>query len=243
MFVGACNGLFFGINRNTGTIDWQYDIRQDGNQNGFHGRYLTTADLVIVATDGDDEGFVYAFEQASGIVRWRYHVGHAVASDVAHQSQLIYVLTRDDSLLAINLADGIERWRFAPPGFYRFDIFVSSPIIAGDQVVIAGRDGVVYALDVNDGRVQWQHQIGAEMTSPVVSRDMIYIGIVAEDRIIMLSATSGSWVAQMRPSGSITSYMPPVVTDRGVCIVTDATIEFWAADLKHSSGKSRPLLN
>jgi outer membrane protein assembly factor BamB len=231
VFVGACNGLFFGVNRHTGTVEWRYDIRKDGDQTGFHGRWLLTADLVIVATDGRDEGFVYAFEQASGVVRWKSHVGRPVPSDVIRHGQLIYVLTQDDSLVALELATGTVRWRFAPPESPRLDTFVSSPIIAGDQVVIAGRDGAVYALHGGNGRVAWQHQIGAATTSPVVAGDLIYVGIVSEDRVIALSAASGSRVAQARPTGSLTPYIHPVVTDWGLSIVTGATLELWTADL------------
>jgi len=232
VFVGVCNGSFCAINRHTGAIVWQYDIQRDGDQTGFHGRYLSISDLLIVATDGNNEGFVYAFEQASGDVRWKHHVRRPVPSDVVRNGELIYVNTQGDSLLAINFTTGNVLWRFVPPDDGpRLGSFLSSPIIVDNKVVIAGLSGVVYALTARSGQEVWHHQLGAATTSPVLGLDLIYVGIVSEQSVIALSAASGLRVAKVKPAGSFTPYMHPVVTSQGLAIVTGATIELWTADL------------
>ncbi len=186
---------------------------------------------MIVATDGEDEGFVYAFEQVSGDVRWKHHIGRPAPSDVVRHGELIYVNTRGDSLVALELATGKVRWHLGPSDGPRFGGFVSSPIIVGEHVVLAGRDGVVYSLDVDDGQVVWHHQVGAAMTSPVVAGDLVYVGIDSDNHVIALSTTTGLQVAETRSTESLVSYMHPVATGQGLCIVTGATLEFWTADL------------
>lgn len=189
---------------------------------------------MIAATDGGAEGYVYAFEQMTGRVRWKHHVGRPVPSDVVRHGQLVYVLTQDDSLVALDIATGAVRWSFGPPEGPRFHIFVSSPIPVGDRVVIAARNGVVYAVEADSGRLAWQHDVGAAMTTPVATSHWIYVGIVNQNRVIALSATSGSPVAEARLGGSLTASEPPVVTDWGLCVVTGARLEFWTTDLERA---------
>jgi len=210
---------------------WRYDISKDGDQSGFHGRFLLTPELVIVATDGENEGFVYAFEQSTGDVRWKHDIGRPAPSGVVRNGDLIYANTQGDSVVALELATGAVRWRFAPAAGPRFGRSIASPTIAGERVVIAGGDGIVYALNARDGRIEWQTEIGAAMTSPVVARDLIYLGIVSENRVIALSADSGSRVNEAHSSGSVMSFVPPVAADRGLAAATDATLELWTAGL------------
>jgi outer membrane protein assembly factor BamB len=231
VFVGACNGLFFGINRLTGTVKWQYDIKKDADQTGFHGRCLLTGDLVIVATDGWEDGFVYAFEQTSGIVRWKHQTGSPVPSDVIQKGNLIYVITQSDSLIALELTTGSIRWSFAPPENPRFDKFVSSPIVSDDLVVMSGRDGIVYALYGDNGRVAWQYQVGTNSSTPVLIGDMIYVGQISKNIVIALSADNGTKLAQAHLNGFLNSYMPPLATNLGLAIAIDSMIVFWKSDL------------
>lgn len=192
---------------------------------------MLAPELVIVATDGEDEGFVYAFEQSRGDVRWKQDMGRPAPSDVVRKGDLIYVNTQGDSVVALELATGAVRWRFAPAPGPRFGRFVSSPAIAGDRVVITSSDGNVYALNARDGRIEWKNNIGAAMTSPVVARSLIYLGVVSEDRAIALSVDSGSRVSEAHLSGAVMSFMPPTVTDRGLATATNATLEMWTANL------------
>jgi len=57
-------------------VRWSYDIHQDGNQTSFHGNPLITDQLVLIGTDkscaSGGIGHVYAFDRATGAVRWKY---------------------------------------------------------------------------------------------------------------------------------------------------------------------------
>ena len=231
VFVGACNGLFFGIDRHTGIVKWQYDIRNDADQTGFHGRYLLTDDLVVVATDGVEEGFVYAFEQISGKVRWKHQMGGPVPSNVIRNSDLIYVVTQADTLVALELANGMRRWSFAPVEGPHFDNLTSSIVILNDLVVMSGRDGTVYALNADNGQVKWHYQIGDEMTSPIGTHELIYVGSINENKIMGLSPTNGSQIAEAKFTESLISYMPPIITSTGLAIASGNTLVLWTNKL------------
>ena len=52
------------LDKKTGQVKWDYDIRKDGEQSQFHGDPLITDQLVVIGTDGTI-GYVYAFERAT----------------------------------------------------------------------------------------------------------------------------------------------------------------------------------
>lgn len=70
LFIGSCKGSFYAINKSSGAVRWSYDIRNDGNQQSFHGDPLVAGDLILVGTDKscapDGIGHVYAFDRATG---------------------------------------------------------------------------------------------------------------------------------------------------------------------------------
>jgi outer membrane protein assembly factor BamB len=87
LVVSSCNGMIRALDKKTGKVKWDYDIRKDGDQRQFHGDPLLTNDLVIIGTDGNT-GHVYAFERSTGSVRWKYKVNEqGVASDVVTVNQ------------------------------------------------------------------------------------------------------------------------------------------------------------
>jgi len=76
LLIGSCAGTFYAFDKRSGKVRWSYDIHQDGNQTSFHGNPLITDQLVLIGTDNGCAsggiGHVYAFDRATGAVRWKY---------------------------------------------------------------------------------------------------------------------------------------------------------------------------
>jgi outer membrane protein assembly factor BamB len=73
---------------------------------------------------------------------------------------------------------GRQVWVFATRGKVE-----SSPVVAGDRVVVGSDDGRVYVLGLADGKEIWNHDIGqAVQGSPAVVDDHILVG--AEDGVL-----------------------------------------------------------
>jgi len=88
------------LDKKTGQVKWDYDIRKDGEQSQFHGDPLITDDLVVIGTDGT-LGHVYAFGRTTGAVRWKYKVeATGVASDIVRVENQIYFVTIADDWFA-----------------------------------------------------------------------------------------------------------------------------------------------
>lgn len=62
--VSSCTGMIRALDKNTGQVKWEYDIRKDGEQSQFHGDPLVTDKLLVIASDGKI-GHVYAFDRAT----------------------------------------------------------------------------------------------------------------------------------------------------------------------------------
>jgi outer membrane protein assembly factor BamB len=76
------------FDKRTGKVQWSYNIHQDGNQTSFHGNPLITDQLVLIGTDkscaSGGIGHVYAFDRATGTVRWKYRTGRDPDRHRAH---------------------------------------------------------------------------------------------------------------------------------------------------------------
>jgi outer membrane protein assembly factor BamB len=105
---------------------------------------------------------------------------------------------------------GTVRWAFATKGERRFtapgihgaiprtermpdpfDVFMSSPVVAGNTVYVGSGDQNVYALDAATGALRWTFRTGDVVhASPAVYEDVVYIG--SWDRnVYALDASTG----------------------------------------------------
>jgi outer membrane protein assembly factor BamB len=145
---------------------------------------VVAGELVLV---GSEDGHLYAIDRTSGQERWRYHTRGAVTSTAAVAGSRAFVVGGGGSLHALELDSGRLLWTLSTgepeiyeqrPGEPRnWDFYASSPVIAGDTIVIGGADGVVYAVDVADGTPRWKRAIGGPIRStPAISTGSVYAG-------------------------------------------------------------------
>jgi outer membrane protein assembly factor BamB len=139
--------------------------------------------LVLV---GSGDGSLYALELATGRVRWKGQTGGRIRSSPAVRGDLAVVGSADGKVYGFDLASGRERWRFETNGVtLKSDTFgydrktvQSSPVIAGDLVVVGARDGYMYGLELATGRQRWvvDHKISWINCSPAIADGMVYTG-------------------------------------------------------------------
>ncbi len=200
-----------------GDVRWSYDIRQDGDQSYFHGDFYLTDELVLTASDGQDFGTVYAFEQKSGAVRWSYTEQENIPSTVVPGGESVYVITQPDQVIALDLASGDLRWNFRTQGdrIGRTRL-VSSPVADDESVYVSGRDGILYALDAVTGAVKWRVDFQTPViTSPAIWRNGLYVGTGA-GRIVRVDAATGTVDAEAEIGSSLYVEYGLSVSDDGV---------------------------
>jgi len=186
------------LDRKTGQVKWDYDIRKDGDQRQFHGDPLVTDRLIIIGTDGNI-GHVYAFDHSTGAVRWKYKVEESgAASDIVCLGQNLYVVTLGDELICLDVETGKRNWAFRS-SFSSHDFHWTPPAAVGSsRVYFGGQDGTLYALDAQAGKLIWKRALGAAVTTSVGIRgDHLYVG-TANRHVYRVESSSGNLTADVQ---------------------------------------------
>jgi outer membrane protein assembly factor BamB len=207
LLIGSCAGTFYAFDKRTGKVRWSYNIHQDGNQTSFHGNPLITDHLVIIGTDkscaADGIGHIYAFDRATGTVRWKYRTA-GTPTDIARIGATIYAASFTDELVALNLADGGLRWKFATGTPNPDCILPPAPVVVGDGVFYVGLNGILHGLDGQSGKLLWKHDLGKRSTTKLsVVGSSLYLGDSA-NRLFRISAQDGHVQAELSVPASPT---------------------------------------
>jgi outer membrane protein assembly factor BamB len=174
------------FDRNTGSLEWEYDVKKETGENSFHAAMVVSDDIVIAATELTT-GSVYGFSCDSCRVIWRRPCGPGVFTDLAGSGGRIFVHTLQDSVLCLDRATGATLWTFAPPGAGDSTSQEplspasrnrqNSPAFVGDKLLYVDDKGALRALRAADGGVAWEMRFKEPvMTSVSVFRGIAYVG-------------------------------------------------------------------
>lgn len=145
---------------------------------------------------GSDDGHLYAVEAASGRERWRFRTGGPVASSPAVEGGRVFFGSYDGRFYALDAKTGALLWKFGTGGERRFearglhgmqpkgqtfadpyDVYLSSPAVAGGLVVFGSGDGHVYALEGASGTLRWKAATGEVVhASPALAEGLVIVG-------------------------------------------------------------------
>ena len=123
---------------------------------------------------GSDDHNVYAVDAATGRQIWKVSTQGPVASTPAVAGGIVYFTSYDGKFYAVDAKNGKLKWKFATGGERRYeakglhgmqpktqtiadpwDVYLSSPVVAGGMVYAGSGDGHVYALDAASGELRW----------------------------------------------------------------------------------------
>lgn len=174
-------GVLRALDPATGTRRWSVDLETPDAAPVVIGDGLLVADGGTLAVHDPADG---ARRRELGSFGTRIPERPAVADGT------VFVVTADNALAAVDLADGTERWRA--------DVSVDTdagPSVGTEAVVVGAKDlpteslGGVLALDRADGSSRWEHEIdGFDVTvstPPALANGAVYyasnesLGIVA----------------------------------------------------------------
>lgn len=145
---------------------------------------------------GSNDHILYALDELTGALRWKYQTKGRVSASPGVAGGRVYVGSYDGDFYALDAASGALVWRFTTEGERRFsarhlhgldpaaeimpdpfDVFLSSPAIAGGMVYFGSGDGNVYALDAGSGALRWKFHTGNVVhASPAIANGTLYVG-------------------------------------------------------------------
>lgn len=201
LYVGSCSGRFIAFVSATGEEAWSYDTAQDGPAAQFHGDALVTDDAVFVGTDGPPVGWVYAFERATGKVRWKRSFARGVSAQVLGRGDFVYAVGGAGEVAAMDVRTGAVAWHFAGEEPDESSWARHDPALAGDLLLVPWPDGVVVALDARSGAERWRAALGSQVTTSVApAGGSAWIGTI-DGKLRKLDVSSGAVMTQADAGG------------------------------------------
>ena len=137
------DGIIHAFDRADGTIRWVLaGVNVPGRQTVDDFRPLARSGRTLIA--GSLTGVVDAYDLSTHEKKWRYagEMNGSIAFALAANERYVYVPYVGGRLVALNVADGTERWR---TGNFKAG-FVWPPEPAGDRIYIAGSGAGFFAL-------------------------------------------------------------------------------------------------
>ena len=140
--------------------------------------------LVVAMSFG---GKLAAIDEGSGTRIWQREIGGSQTPWVAGSH--VYVLSSENQLIALSLADGSIRWvqelaRFENEKKMEKPIYWSGPVMASGKLIMAGSHGYILQVDAHNGDIVQKMKVRKNIqVSPIVAQDTLYA--LSEDGTLM----------------------------------------------------------
>jgi outer membrane protein assembly factor BamB len=188
---------------------------------------LFTDSLVVIGTDSR-KSHVYAFEKATGRVRWMVPVAEGLATDIVRDGDRVYGVTLEDELLCIQLQTGEVRWRFRSTATVGERAAMgSTPAVAAGVVYFGTRDGMLHAFDAVSGEERWRTNLEAECVTSVLLVDFGLLVGTKDARVHRLDPRDGATLATLEFMNHLRGPLVPA----GDVVLAYFADERWYGDL------------
>lgn len=218
VFVGSSNGTVYRMNATDGRVEWSTRLLGETGFSGITSSPKIVFDSLYIGTfnESGGPGEIVSLWVSNGTVGWRTETGSVHFSSPAYADGTLYVgvagrynttsqITFEPpfGLLALDAATGEERWFFETSGSVS-----ASPAVAGSTVVLAAKDGQVYAIDRHTGAQTWAADVQAGVSSPAVDGDWVFVGggsFGGQGRVTALDLATGDVRWTFAPNGPVQS--------------------------------------
>ena len=209
-----------------GSIRWSSPLadRMDTTQSSISGGLAYADDRIYAHAGGH---VVVSLDAATGEELWRKDFDLPILGGPTVAGQFLAITDFDGRLIVLNAANGDVLWsRIGNPETTRV-LGVSSPAIAKNELIFAGNDAEVSALDTNQGGFLWGDnlasllprtaldQINAIVGHPVHTGGMVFVGSIS-GRFAAFNTQAGSPVWEM----TLPSHQMPWIAGKSIFVVS-----------------------
>jgi outer membrane protein assembly factor BamB len=213
VFFASYDGNLYAVDTATGKKKWAF---KTAGERRFAGRHLhgsvpvneTMPDpfdfyLSSPAVSGgavyfgSGDGNVYAIDEASGTLKWKFQTGDVVHASPAISDGTLFIGSWDSYFYALDAATGKEKWRFktGEDADTHNQVGIQSSAAVMDGMVYFGcRDANFYALDAATGQKKWAFNNKGSWVvgSPAVQNGKVYFGTSDTSTFYEMDAKSGA---------------------------------------------------
>ncbi|MEO6166397.1 MAG: PQQ-binding-like beta-propeller repeat protein, partial [Chitinophagales bacterium] len=163
-FFTSRDGRLYALQARDGKKLWEYQFGKDlPYENGWD--YYLSSPVIVdqMLYVGSGDGYLYAFDVKTKKNLWKFNAGARIRTAPAISNDVVVFGALDGAVYALRSDDGSQQWKFTIKGadlkFENFGYDVSgilcSPAIGDGIVAIGGRDGFLYAIDLQTGKQKW----------------------------------------------------------------------------------------
>lgn len=171
-----------------GRIVWTRATRPSGF--GIHG---TPAIHDGTAYIGAYDGALYAFDLATGELRWRTQLGGSIgASPLVHDGQVYIAVETPDPdgyVSIVDAATGEEVWRSGKPTDHPHSSVAIAP--EAGLFLVGSNDGNLYAWDLTTRDLLWTFETGDAIKGPILVHDGAAFLGSWDDRVYRVDLATG----------------------------------------------------
>jgi len=155
VYFGGWDTYMHAVNAETGKEVWKFQTGIDTvihNQTGITGSALVSGDMVYF---GGRDSYLYALDARTGKLTWKKFNdrGWISLTPVVYQDKLIYASGSSQRLVAVNKMTGDSVYqKQMNTGFF------ASPAIVNETLYQGEFNGVMTALNVNNGDIKWRFE-------------------------------------------------------------------------------------
>lgn len=245
----------------TGAVVWTTSLRapgKEGARSAFGGG-VSFFDGRVYATTGS--GDIVALDARTGAVVWKKRPAGPLRGAPTVANGNVYVMSQDNQLFALKLADGATEWQAAATLETAGVFGVAAPAAAQGTVVAGFSSGELTAYRYENGRVVWQDALSRTAIStavaslsdidadPVIDAGRVY-SIGQGGRMVAMELVTGQRLWELNVAGIATPWVAGewlfVVTDdaRLLCIQRTSGKIRWSTQLtrwKNPKKKQNPI--
>jgi outer membrane protein assembly factor BamB len=154
---------------------------------------------------GTADGSLRCLDPKTGVSRWSFRTRSALqAPPVADESGRLYLGTTDRRLLTLDAAKGNRHWRWKVGADVQFP-----PALAGDKVLVASFDAVLYALHTGNGNLAWRGVLPSRpLSAPLVTRGAAIVAC-QENEILGFDLKTGQRLGSLKTAEAMRT--PPLL--------------------------------
>jgi outer membrane protein assembly factor BamB len=141
-------------------------------------------------------------------VLWQFTTKDAIEGAPAVADGVVFVGSFDETLYAVDLASGKEKWRYKKPD--NSAPFKASPAVKGGRVYVGDQDGTFHCVEAATGKKVWTFETAGEIAGGAnFAGDLVLFG--SHDETLYALTADGKVKWQIRTEGPVNG--SPVVSD------------------------------
>lgn len=247
LFVTDVDAVVHAFDAGTGAVLWTAALAAGKeNRSARFGGGVSYDDGQVFATDG--LGDVVALKASDGKEVWRAKPGGPLRGSPTIANGIVYALTQDDQLFALDQAKGVVQWSAQGTAETQGVFGVAAPAAGQGSVVAGFSSGELNAYRYENGRQLWADALSRTSIStsvssiadidaaPVIDQGRVY-AVGQGGRMVALELGTGRRLWEQNLAGIATPWLAGewlfVVTDdaRLICLSGSSGKARWIAQL------------